>query len=204
MGLKMRRRTVYVATIVAMLAMVGGWALATTTSTSGPAQDTNITTSQPAGFSTATVTSSQIVTVTNAIVAYSGAGTQAPGTAGLAGTPTALGICNPGPCTQNFNSVNNGNTVTAGDYSEQLEISVTQPATGGADSAFDMQVKITLHTGSLVFGNAYIETAVSTAGSAVTVNVYVFVDLGVNGISAPQIDSISVQFNGCLSATSCP
>ena len=46
-GSTMERRTVYVATIVAMLAMVGGWALATTTTTAELTENSNITTSRP-------------------------------------------------------------------------------------------------------------------------------------------------------------
>ena len=202
MGLKMRRRTVYVATIVAMLAMVGGWALATTTTSSGPAQDTNITTSQPAGFSVATVTSSQTVVVSSTIAAYSTAGTQDAQTAGLAGTTVALTACGGAGCQQNFNTVN-GVTVTAADYAEQLEISVAQPSSTGAATGFDLQIDILTNTGH-VFGNAYISTGTATS-TAQTVAVYLFVDLGVNSVtSPPTITSISVQFNSCLSATSCP
>lgn len=204
MGLRMRRRTVYVATIVAMLAMVGGWALATTTTTvmSQPGS-ANITTSQPTGFSTATVGSDQVVVVTSAIAAYSSAGTQSAGTVGLAGQTIALNACSAGTCTQSFLSVN-GNAATAGDYAEQLVIAVTQPASTGTSTGFDIQIEVSINSNSLVFGDAYFATGVAGATSSQTVNVYLFIDLGVNGINAPTISSISVQFNGCNSNTSCP
>ncbi|MCI4317073.1 MAG: hypothetical protein L3J96_00910 [Thermoplasmata archaeon] len=203
MGVRMRRRTVYVATIVAMLAMVGGWALATTTTTAGPAENSNITTSQPAGFTVATVGSSQVVTLSGTMATYSSAGTQAAGTGGLAGTPHALAVCAAGPCTENHDAVN-GNAATAGDYAEQLVISVIQPATGGVASGFDVQVEITMNVNVLEFGVGYFSSGVSSAVTAQTVEVYLFIDLGLGGILAPVINTISVQFNSCLTTAACP
>ena len=201
MGLRMRRRTVYVATIVAMLAMVGGWALATTTTTvmSSPGS-ANITTSQPTGFTTATVASDQVVVVTSAVAAYAGAGTQSAGTSGLAGQTTALTTCPSAPCYQSFSAVN-GNALASGDYAEQLEISVTQPS--ATATGFDLQIEVNINSNTHVFGNAYFSTGTSGTTSQ-TVTVYLFVDLGVSGINAPTVSSISVQFNGCNSASSCP
>ncbi|MGI0132175.1 MAG: hypothetical protein ACREDK_03645 [Thermoplasmata archaeon] len=190
----------YVATIVAMLAMVGGWALATTTITTGPAESTNITTSQPAGFSTATVASTQVVKVNNAIAAYTAAGTQSSDTSGLAGTTASLTPC-AAACAENYITVN-GNTITAGDYAQQIVFTVTQPVSTA--TGFDIQVQVTMNTNVLVFGNAYFDTNFNSQSSTSTVTVYLFVDLGVGGVSAPTISSISVQFNGCLSTTSCP
>ena len=203
MGTRMRRRSVYIATIVAMLAMVGGWALATTTTTSGPAQSSNITTSQPAGFSVATVGSSHLVVMTSTMAAYNSAGTQSAATGGLAGTPRVLAVCAAGPCNENHNAVN-GNAATAGDYAEQLVLVVTQPATGGAASGFDVQVELSINIATLEFGDAYFSTGVSSAATTQTVNVYLFIDLGVGGILAPLVNTISVQFNSCLTAASCP
>lgn len=201
MSTQIRRRTVYLATVAAMIAMVGGWALAVTTTTAGPAQNTNITTSAPAGFTVASVGSTQAVLVSSTIAAYTGAGTQTVGTAGLSGSTITIATCAAGPCVANYHAVN-GNAVTTGDYAEQIVLSVTQPATGGTASGFDAQLEVTINAVTLEFGNTYFSTGVSSAGTAQTVNVYVFVDLGVT--SAPVVNTISIQLNACLSASNCP
>src|ERR1700720_2481751 len=103
MTTKIRRRTVYVATIASMVAMVGGWALAVSTTSTGPSQNTNVTVTAPGGFTTASLTSTQAVAVSGAIAAYSSAGTQALGTSGLSGTTVVLAVCAVGPCTENHN-----------------------------------------------------------------------------------------------------
>lgn len=201
MGTKMRRRTVYVATIVATLAMVGGWVLAASTTTVLPSQTSNVTSGAPSGFTAASVQSTQVVVESSTIVGYANGGTQLVGTSALGGTTTALAVCAAGPCTGNYNSVN-GNAPTAGEYAVQMVLAVTQPATGGAATGFDVQVEANINANVLVFGYVYFSTGVSSAVSAQTVNVYVFVDLGV-GV-APTVNSISIQMNGCLSATTCP
>jgi len=115
MGTRMRRRTVYTATIVAMLAMVGGWVLAASTTTTLPSQTSNVTSGAPAGFTAASVQSTQVVAVSASIVAYANGGTQAAGTSALGGTTSVLAVCAAGPCTANYNSVNS-NPSTAGNY----------------------------------------------------------------------------------------
>src|SRR5580658_8750053 len=114
MALGLRRKTVYLVTAAAMVALLGGWTLAVSTTSSGPAQNTNITVTTPGGFTTASIVSSHAVAVSPAIAAYTNAGTQSATTAGLAGTPLAIGVCAVGPCYENHLAVN-GAPVTAGD-----------------------------------------------------------------------------------------
>lgn len=201
MAMRMRRRTAYLVTVAAMVAMVGGWALAASSVTSGPSQVTNVTTTTPTGFTTASLSSAQVVMVSSTIAGYLGAGTQSASTSALAGTTLVLGVCATGPCVENHNAVN-GNAATAGNYAEQLVVAVTQPASTGSATGFDIQVELNINSNTLVFGYAYFSTGVSTAATSQTVDVYLFVDLGVT--AAPLVNSISVQFNGCLSASACP
>src|SRR5580658_5419637 len=154
MALGLRRKTVYLVTAAAMVALLGGWTLAVSTTSTGPTQNTNITVTTPGGFATASVVSSHAVVVSPAIAAYTTAGTQSSTTAGLAGTPLALGVCATGPCYENHLAVN-GPAATAGDYALQIEITVTQPASTGASSGFDFQVEATINTATLVFSDSY-------------------------------------------------
>jgi hypothetical protein len=201
MGTGLRRRTVYLVTAAAMIAMLGGWTLAVSTTSTGPTQNTNITVTSPGGFTTASVVSTHAVVVSPAIAAYTNAGTQSATTAGLAGTPLALAVCASGPCFENHLAVN-GPAVTAGDYALQIEVAVIQPASSGASAGLDFQVESIINGGTLVFSDSYLATGVSSAGTAQTVNVYIFMDLGTQ--TAPAVNSISIQFNSCLTATACP
>jgi hypothetical protein len=184
-----------------MVALLGGWTLAISTTSTGPTQNTNITVTTPGGFTTASVLSSHVVAVSPAIAAYSNAGTQSATTAGLAGSTLALGVCATGPCFEDHLAVN-GPAATAGDYAMQIQVSVVQPASTGAAAGFDFQTEVDINSGTLVFSDAYFATGLSSAGTAQTVDVYVFMDLGTS--TAPTVNSISVQFNSCLTATACP
>jgi hypothetical protein len=201
MGTGLRRRTVYLVTAAAMVALLGGWTLAVSTTSTGPAENTNITVSTPGGFTTASVLSSHVVAVSPAIAGYTAAGTQSPTTSGLSGTPLALALCAAGPCYENHLTVN-GPAAVAGDYAMQLEIAVVQPGSAGASSGFDFQVEATINTNTLVFADVYLATGVSSSVGAQTVNVYVFMDLGT--ATAPTVFATSIQFNSCLTATACP
>lgn len=196
-----RRRAVWIATAAAMVALLGGWALAVSTTSTGPAQSSNITVTTPNGFTTASVGSTQVILLSSTVAAYPAAGTQAATTAALSGSTLTLTACATGPCTQNLVAVD-GNTVTAGDYALQMVVDVTQPATGGTAAGFDVQAEVTINGGTLEFGNAYLSTGVSTAVTSQTVDVLLFVDLGTT--TAPTLSSASIQFNSCLSASSCP
>jgi hypothetical protein len=196
-------RTIYLVTAALMVAMVGGYALAATTLTTlSPGQSSNVTsTPAPGGFTNiGSVSSEQLVVLSTNMVAVSTAGTQI-GTVGLDGTPAALAVCGSNPCAaQNFRPVTPASE-TVGDYGEQIVVSVIQPATGGTSMGFDFSVTIVASTGTTV-AQGYLATGVSTSATSVTVPVFVFVDLTTT--TAPVINSLSVVFNQCSSATACP
>ncbi|HKN06181.1 MAG TPA: hypothetical protein VJ021_01060 [Thermoplasmata archaeon] len=200
---KRKYRTIYLVTAALMVAMIGGYALAATTVTTlSPGQSSNVTnTPTPGGFANiGSIASEQLVVLSAGMTGAATAGTQV-GTVGLQGNPTALAVCNPAPCAvQNFRTANPA-TETTGNYGEQFVINVIQPATGGTSLGFDFSVTIVASTGTVVV-QGYLATGVSSASSAETIPVYLYVDLGTT--TAPVINSLSVVFNQCASATACP
>ncbi len=196
-------RTIYLVTAALMVAMVGGYALAATTVTTlSPGQSSNVTnTPTPGGFANiGSIVSEQLVVLTAGMTGSITAGSQV-GAVGLQGNPTTLAVCGAAPCAvQNFKTANPG-TETTGNYGEQIVINVIQPATGGTSLGFDFSVTIVASTGTVVV-QGYLATGVSTFTSAETIPVYLYVDLGTT--TAPVINSLSVVFNQCASATACP
>lgn len=201
--IKRKYRTIYLVTAALMVAMIGGYALAATTLTTlSPGQSSNVTsTPAPGGFTNiGSISSEQLVVLSGSMTGAATAGTQS-GTVDLAGTPTSLAVCGANPCAaQNFRQGYPA-TETTGDYGEQIVISVTQPATGGTSLGFDFSITIVASTGTTV-AQGYLATGVSTNAASVTVPVFLFVDLTTT--TAPVINSLSVVFNQCSTATTCP
>jgi len=197
-------RTIYLVTAALMVAMVGGYALAATSLTTlSPGQSSNITnTPAPGGFANiGAISSEQLVVLTVGMTGATRAGTETVGAVGLNGTTQALGVCGGPTCVvQNFRTALPA-TEALGDYGEQIGINVIQPATGGTSLGFDFSVTIVASTGT-VTAQGYLATAVSTAGTAQTVPVFLFVDLG--STTSPTITSLSVVFNQCSNAAYCP
>lgn len=202
---KRRQRTVYLVTIAAMLAMIGGYALAATTVTTlSPQQTSNVTQSpSPGGFGgIASIVSEQLVVLSSAMTTSSTAGTQTSGAVGLEGTPTALTACTTTPCSaQNFRTAS-PSTQTAGDFGEQIVLNVFQSAANsgvGFDMAVTLQITVGVVSSSVVaLGYLTVPTSATTA----TIPTFLFIDL--NTSSAPVINSVSVVFNQCSTGTSCP
>lgn len=209
MARKQRQRTVYLVTAAAMLAMIGGYALAATTvTTMNPQQASDITqTPSPTGFAgIATVTSEQLVVLTGGMAGAAGAGTETAGAVGLAGTPSALATCATPPCAAGNFITAVPATETTGDFGEQIVLSVTQPAGAATNSVgFDMAITLSITIGvttSSVNALAYLATGSTGGATTSTIPVFLFVDLGT--VSAPSINSVSVVFNQCSSGTTCP
>lgn len=194
-----RQRTIYLVTIAAMIAMIGGYALAATTVTTlAPPQSSNVTSGgTPGGFtSIAAVTSEQLVVISAAMSGSTAAGTQGAGS-GLSGTPTQLAVCAAPPCaSQSFRAASPA--ATTGDYGEQLTLNAFQSAANSA-LGFDMVVTVVTTTATVV---AYAYVEMPTSAVTETIPVFLFVDLGTT--TAPVINSVSVVFNQCSAGTSCP
>jgi hypothetical protein len=190
-----RQRTIYLVTVAAMIAMIGGYALAATTLSSLPTQTSNVTSGNPGGFSLATVTSEQLVAISTAMSATTAAGTQGAGV-GLSGTAVLMATCTLPCAVQNFKAATPA-TVT-GDYGEQLTLNAFQ-STANSGLGFDLTITVVTST-STVVAFAYFELPTSAVTG--TIPVFLFVDLGTT--TAPIIDSVSVIFNQCSTGTACP
>ena len=201
---KVRRRTVYVATIAAMLAMAGGFALAASSSLTVPSPSQGAGTGTPTAFSDATIGSLSIITTDPGGPSL---GTQAAGapTATLAGTMTAQTACAVKSCTTNWAPAQETTTAKSGDYAVELNISTTQPASSPA--GFDMQISIDLSSGTTVTADIYVDQGATGSTTGVTAILYlnIYIDTGVaNSGTAPTISSYAVTANACGTATSCP
>lgn len=196
--MKRRQRTVYLVTIAAMIAMIGGYALAATTLSGLPNQASNVTSGNPGAFSLASVASEQLVVVSTAMAASAPAGAQGAGT-GLSGTTTQLAACAAAPAAcaaQSFRAA--APATVLGDYAEQLALNAVQSA-ANSGLGFDIAITVVTSTATVV-AFAYLE--LPTSANANTVPVFLFVDLG--SAAAPIIDSVSVVFNQCSTGTTCP
>jgi len=205
------RKTVYAATLITLLALTGGWTLAAgTTSVAGPNQASSITVTAPTGFATATVQSTQLMTVSPALLAglNGAAGVQAGTGNGLnssATTNVVLLSCPVGFCAENFSAVDGSATLLAGDSSLQAMLTVTQPIT--VATGFDVQVEILFTvnaTPESAFGTGYFDTATSTGVTPAMFAVALYVDLGTSALNEPSITHIVITMNSCTTATTCP
>jgi hypothetical protein len=206
MANRMQRRTVYAATLVALLALAGGWAFAAgTIHSGGPAQNSKITVTAPNGFTAAYVQSTQLIQVSSALLnSTAPAGTQPVGSNGLnssSQTNALLPSCAGTSCLENYSAVDSTHAMIAGDTALQLALRVNQSVTA---SGFDIQVEILMGSGFYNFGSGYFNSNTGTT----FVWVFLYVDLGVNPITTPLtgdiVSDIVVTFNSCSSATTCP
>ncbi|MCI4372793.1 MAG: hypothetical protein L3K02_04025 [Thermoplasmata archaeon] len=206
------RKTVYAATVITLLALAGGWTLAAgTTQTVGPTQNSSITVTAPGGFTTATVQSTQLLSVSGVLISglNGPAGTQAGGGGhGLNSTSTlnvVLNACAGAFCEENFSAVAGGSALTIGDSALQVMLTVNQPITAAV--GFDVQVEIIFSTvGPNVysFGTGYFDSNSATGANAAFFAVGLYVDLGVAATLMPSVSDIVVTMNNCQTATTCP
>ncbi len=218
------RKVVYAATVMAILALAGGWTLATGSGAqSGPAQSSRVTVTAPGDFSTAVVKDTQILTVSSALASgLTPAGAQASGTNpghGLNSTGTTanavLAACAALYCAANYSAVD-PSSILLGDSALQVMLNVTQPTPSSSAVGFDVQVEViyTVSTAPSVnvyaFGTGYFDTGTNSLSSSVTTPgptyyaVALYVDLGTAATNIPSIQHVVVTMNQCLVATVCP
>lgn len=147
------------------------------------------------------VTGTTPVVATAALVALGAAGSQTTGVLGLAGTPTALPSCATATCRHQY-IVASPVGLVLGNYSEQVNLSVTQPvAPPGVSQGFLIDIEIHLSTGWFA-GRAYLATGTSTAAGGSVLTVELFMNLG--GSTSPTIHRLDVTVDLCSSPTVCP
>ncbi|MGA7923132.1 MAG: hypothetical protein WCA77_04075, partial [Thermoplasmata archaeon] len=174
-----RQRTIYAVTLAAMIAMIGGYALAATSVTTlAPQQSSGVTQSpSPGGFTgIVTVHSESLVILSAGMTGSATGGTQTAGAVGLSGTTTQLAACTGACVEQNFRSASPTTEVT-GDFGEQLVLNAFQ-STANSAIGFDMSIAVSITVGSTtstVTSFMYLE--MPTSGTTETIPVYLFVDL---------------------------
>ncbi len=211
------RKTVYAATVIAILALAGGWTLAAgTTAVQGPAQQSSVTVTAPSSFTTAVVQSTQIMTVSQALITglTGAAGVQAGSGNGLNSTSAnnaVLASCGAIFCAANYSAVDPSPAVgglVQGDSALQVMLNVTQPA--ASPVGFDVQVEIIFDnfaaplTNLYSFGTGYFDTGLTTTGNPAFFAVALYVDFGTSALNIPSVSHVVITMNQCQEATVCP
>jgi hypothetical protein len=208
---RMERRTVYAITVVALLAVAGGWAFAATfVDNHPPAQSSTVTVVTPNG-ATEVVQSTQLITVSNALLSGLVVAGQQPGSGnGLnstSGTNVLLSQCPVSNCSGNFSSVDSTFPVlNQGDSALQVALLAPQ---GAIATGFDVQVEVIYQSigGATVyaFGSGYFDTSTTLfTGHTSTISVFLYFDLGTVATLPPSVSNVVLTVNACTSATTCP
>lgn len=208
MSLKARQRSVYLFTAVIVAAMVGGYALAATTTlvitnNQGSGTGTAAPGAAPPGVS---FSIGQVVILTVNTDPALGTGSS-PGNQ-IGGAQVAVASCASAACTNSYRPATNAGPVeTVADYAQEFFVTVTQGCSA-ATAGFDLQVVVNDASGN-VYGQAFSNTGVSTQPGCVTpstVTIDFFVDLGVSSVgnAAPVINNVEVVANTCVGTSTCP
>jgi hypothetical protein len=209
----MERRTVYAITVVALLAVAGGWAFAATfVDSHPPVQSSTVTVVTPNG-ATEIVQSTELITLSNALIGGLSVAGHQPGSGnGLNstyGTNFQIARCSVANCSGNFSAVDATYGVLAqGDSALQVALLVDQ---GTVATGFDVQAEViyqnsTTQATVYAFGSGYFDTNTTSFAGHIssTVSVFLYVDLGTLAIYPPSVSNIVLTVNACTSATTCP
>jgi hypothetical protein len=186
MGEKLKRRAVYLTTIAAMLAMTGGFVLATTITalTVPPAQGGGFTTT---GTPPAGVANSQILIV------------QAPATAAATTNSLATPMALSAVTTSTTDVVDVNAIATVGDFVQTVTLTFT--AAGGAPAATEYAISIQIAGSTTAPQILYIETNSGFASPGVDTVEFQW-DLG-SGAGGITITSVSDLITQCPSVGVC-
>jgi hypothetical protein len=200
------QRAVYLATAAIVAAMIGGYALAVTSTTSltnpqGSTQGTTTPGGLIAGYSW--TFSELVVLLVNtdpALGTSNGAGNA------LGGSQLALTGCAALTCSQN-NQPALGPAEVVGDYAEEIVLTVAQgiaaPA-NGVEAQF--VVTCTACSTPTLVANAFTNAGVSTHGGGSTITVDFLIDTGISASSTttPVITEVSIVMDNCVGLSTCP
>jgi len=204
--MRMRQRTVYLVTAAIVAAMVGGYAIAATSTTTltnpqGSSQGTTTPGALIAGYSW---TNSELVVIV--VGGDAPLGTSNGAGNALGGSQLALTGCAVAACSQN-NQPALGPTEVVGDYAEEVVLTVTQGVAAPAQGV-EAQFVVTCtgcSTPTLV-ANAFLNAGVSTnaGGSAITVNFLIDTGISASSTSTPVITEVSIVMDNCVGLATCP
>ncbi len=178
-----------------------GLAAAATSVGTGPRQVTLVVVLVPPGGPPVSVLGQGLVRITAADTRLPIAGAQTGGTPGLAGGTALLPACGASPCTDRFRFAAPA-TLRAGDFGEQLTLSVTQPSrVGGTSTGFDVDLAVHTNLGWF-FGRAYVATGLSPLVGGALVYLVLVVDLLTPFV--PTVLSVQTALNTCSAVAGCP
>jgi hypothetical protein len=206
MSLKTRQKTVYALTAVIVVAMVGGYALAATST---------LTLTNPQGSAQGTTTPGDIIAgyswTNSELVVLLASGDPALGTSNgagnaLGGHQLPLTGCSAATCSQN-NQPALGPTEVVGDYAEEIVLTVAQGVAAPANGV-EIQFVVTCTaciTPTLV-ANAFTNAGSSTnaGGSAITVDFFIDTGVSASSTTTPVITEVSIVIDNCVGLTTCP
>jgi len=201
------QRVVYLVTAAIVAAMVGGYALAATTTTAltNPQGSTQGTTSPGGLIAGYSWTNSELVVLM--VNTDPGLGTSTGTGNALGGDQLALTGCAAPTCSQN-NQPALGPTEVTGDYAEEIVLSVAQgialPA-HGVEAQF--VVTCTGCSTATLVANAFLNAGVSSntpGGSTITVNFLVDTGISASSTSTPVITEVSIVMDNCVGLSTCP
>jgi hypothetical protein len=198
-----RRRLRLLAVALLLLWLVSGVANARTTVTPLARPHLAVSTATPSpSVPNVKVLSSGLVRVTATTPgATTRAGTQTAGTLGLAGSTTTLPACGSSPCTDPYRGAGAGR-LRVNDFAAVLHLQVTQPGTpGGVATGFAVELAVHIASGWFVF-RGYFSTGTNPTTSSTTINLDVYVDLGVRTL--PTLLATDIALDGCQAAARCP
>jgi hypothetical protein len=207
MASRIRQRTVYLATAAIVAAMIGGYALAATATTTltnpqGSAQGTTTPGGLIAGYSW---TNSELVVLLangdTALGTSNGVGNA------LGGVQLPLAPCGGATCSQNYKPAL-GPAEVVGDYAEEIVLTVTQGITAPANGVeAQFVVTCTACSTPTLVANAFANAGTSTnspGGSIITLNFLIDTGISASSTTTPVITEVSIVMDNCVGLSTCP
>ena len=185
---------------VSLFLVQGGASAATSLTPRSPARYAVIQVGPPTAPPT-TLVATGVVRATAALAGLLAAGTQRPGTAGMAGTPRTLPACLVAACRDRYIVASPAGLIVR-DFAERVTLTLRQPvAPPGVSTGF--MVEIAIHTtAGWTVGRAYLATGTTPLPAGTTITLQLFVNLGTP--FAPTILSVQTVVDNCATPTSCP
>jgi len=203
---RMRQRSVYLATAAIVAAMIGGYALAATSTTpptnsQGSAQGTTTPGALIPGY---TWTNSELVVLNVSGDPTMGTSTGA-GNA-LVGTQDPLASCNAATCALNLQPAA-GPAEVQYDYAEEIVLTIAQGTmapTHGVEAQF--VVTCTGCSTPVLLANAFANagTSIFSGGSTITVNFLIDTGISSSSTTEPVISEVSIVMDTCVGTSTCP
>jgi hypothetical protein len=206
MATRNRQRTVYLVTAAIVAAMIGGYALAATSTTSitnpqGSAQGTTTPGALIAGYSW---TNGELVVLT--VNTDPSLGTSTGVGNALGGTQLALTGCATPTCSQN-NEPARGPAEVVNDYAEEIILTVAQ-GTAAPANGVEAQFVVTCTGCStpILVANAFTNAGISSnsGGSSITVNFLIDTGISASSMTTPVITQVSIVMDNCVGLSTCP